>query len=253
MKCMNDLKIVLYKENNTPRTISVNSSIFKKTLFLTSTLSFLLIAALISTFYFYSKSKNAKFAQFTTNQTTEVADDIPIGNTPDEQIRILKDQVELLNQKIKNQSAVISAPKEIEKNSPVLGLFTPNIIDKTKADEKVHPDNFKFTEGTSGKPHTLSFELHNPNPDDGSQKGYILALARSANSVFAYPENSFNPSAPYLVEFDKGETFSIARFRMVNTQFSMPFVPTTIQVLIFTRSGELLFNHLVEVNKNASQ
>lgn len=250
---MNDLKIVLYKENNSPRIISVNSNIFKKTLFLVSTLSFVLVLALIASFYFYSKSKNVKFAQFTNDQSAEVADDIPIGNTPEEQIKVLKDQVDLLNQKIKNQSAVISAPKELEKNSPVLGLFTPNIIDKTNADEKVHPENFKFTEGATGKPHTFSFELHNPNPDEGSQKGFILTLARSSNAVYAYPENSFNPSAPYLVEFDKGETFSIARFRMVNTQFSMPYVPNSIQVLIFTRSGELLFNHLVEVHKNADQ
>ncbi len=247
---MKDLKIVLYKENNTPRTISFSSGLFKKVLFLTSVLSFVLIISLATTLHFYLRTKNAKFAQFNTNSQTELTDDTPIGNTPEDQIKSLKDQVEQLNQRIKNQTQVNAAPKEIDKTNPALSFFTPNVLDKTKSEEKIHPANFKFTEGASGKPHLFSFELHNPNPDDGSQKGYILALARSHNAVYSYPEKAFSPNAPYLIEFEKGETFSIARFRMVNTQFSMPFTPETIQVLIFTRSGELLFNHMVEVKKN---
>ena len=156
---MDDLKIVLYKENNTPRTISLNSKLFGRILVLVSISTLLFLLCLATGFHFYLKSKKVKSTESNDSSNTEIADDIPAGASMEDQNKILKDQIELLNQKIKNQSAVSAASKEIDKMNPALGFFTPNVIDKTKSEEKVKPQNFKFTAGAAERPHHFSFEL----------------------------------------------------------------------------------------------
>ena len=49
---------------------------------------------------------------------------------------------------------------------------------------------------------------------------------------------------PINGRIEKGETFQVARFRMVNAQFDAP--ADTFQILIFTRKGELLINTMYE-------
>ncbi len=219
-----------------------------KTLGILVTSIFMLVAAIgLGLKFYYSKKANLA-ASGTQNTDNSVNIDLPLGNSPEDQVRKLTDQVDQLKSQMKNQTTVAAAAKEIDKANPALALFAPIVVDKTKSREVMIAKNYKFTAAVGKNPATLSFEFYNAHPDEGTQKGYIVAIARTPRSMWAYPAEIFNTNGPYLIDFEKGETFAIGRFRMVNTQFEMTEKPTSLQVLIFSRSGELIINNMVEVN-----
>lgn len=240
---MSDLKVVLYKENSQPRSLELSTKTVYKTLTFISLLSVALIASVILGLRaHFSKGK----AISTQTANIEIGDG-SAGNSPEDQIRTLKDQVEQMNQKLKNQALVAGSNKEIDKTNPALALFAPIIKDETKS-SKVDAKNFKFSPASAKNPATLSFELHNTDPESGSQKGYIIVLARSENTIDSYPDTMLTNS-PYLIDFEKGETFNIARFRMANAQFNhlSNTNPKSLQVFIFNREGGLWINKNVDI------
>ncbi|MBI2606536.1 MAG: hypothetical protein HYW49_10710 [Deltaproteobacteria bacterium] len=242
---MSDLKIVLYKDNRAPKSLTLSTRLIYQTLFLVSGAALLLLLSLGLALRFYLAGQ-AKTARPEAAPVAE-GEDQPAGNSIEDQNRALKDQVDLFRSKLANQAAVAAAPKELDKNNPALALFAPTVTDKTKDAARVLLRGFKIAQN-GAKNVTMSFELHNPKPEDGTQKGYIVVLGRADKSLFAYPD-AFATSGPYLLDFEQGETFSIARFRMVNAQFELPFPVDAFQIFIFTRTGELLVNMTHEVKK----
>ena len=198
--------------------------------------------------YSYQHRNSANFAaQTQESSVTESTGDTP-GSLAD-QNKTLQDQVDELSNKLKNQAAIAASTKEIDKKNPALALFAPIVTDKTKAQEQIVIKNITYTPAGSNSSNTvLSFELHNPKPDEGSQKGYIVVVARTEKGLFAYP-SVFQSSGHYLLDFEKGETFNIARFRMAHATFDLPTSPDSFQIFLFSRAGELLINELHELKK----
>ena len=247
---MSDLKVVLYKENNSPRSLQLNSRTVYRLIMLISSLSLLLLVSIGLAVRFYLVSPKSHGQQSAEASLQDAAPTNSDASSPEEKNKLLQDQVDLLNQKIANQIATSNASKDIDKNNPALALFAPIIVDKSKNNEIVQISNISIVQASGRNPATLSFELHNPKPEDGSQKGYIVVVARSEKTLYSYP-NVFTTSGPYLLDFEKGETFQIARFRMVNAQFDIPTVPDSYQIFIFSRSGELWINRLYEIKRGS--
>lgn len=240
---MSDIKVVLYKEDRVPRSIALSTRMVYKTLFVTLLFGFFVLLSIGTAVRFYMLSR-AKSSQSIAPTTMALESDVGPTNTLEDQNRSLRDQIDELNNKLKNASAAISAPKEIDKRNAALALFAPIITDKTQNQDSVHIQNFRYSRGNAKSPSTLTFELHNTHSGESTQKGYIVVLARSEHGLYAYP-NVFNKAGSYLLDFEKGETFQVARFRLVNAQFESD--AQNFQILIFTRSGELLINTLYEV------
>ncbi|MBI3543489.1 MAG: hypothetical protein HY075_09480 [Deltaproteobacteria bacterium] len=169
------------------------------------------------------------------------------SNSLESQNRALRDQVDLLGSRLQNALAAQKAPREIDKKNPALALFSPVVIDHTQDQNQVVISNIR-TSRNKDKTTNLTFELHNAHEGESTEKGYIVVLARSELGLWSYP-NAFNNTGPYLLDFEKGETFQVARFRMVNAQFDAD--AQSFQILIFTRNGQLLINQLFEM-KNGS-
>ncbi len=172
-------------------------------------------------------------------------------NSAEEQTKTLQDEVDRLQSRIKNLMTEKESPKDLDNRSPVLALFPPTVSDQTKSQQLVMAKNFSFSAGNGKEPMTLTFELHNSEPGMSVQKGYIVVLARTKNAVKAYP-NVLNPKGPYLVDFERGESFQVSRFRMVNAQFDTYDARDPVsnfQILIFKRTGEVLLNLTTEVSK----
>ena len=240
---MSDLHIVVYKDHRFPKSIRVNTQFLFKTLFLLSIGALLLISAIsLSVKFYLSKGlvKSEPFPSATKNDSSTIG---PLSLSQEES-KYLKDQVEQLQAQVQNAKIAAQFPKEIDKKNPVLALFTPNVSDISANQEQVQISNFRFSKTNGKSPATLTFELHNAKPGESTEKGYIVVLARSDQKLQVYP-NAFNLSGPHLLDFEKGETFQVARFRLVNAQFSED--AKEFQVLIFTRKGELLINSRHEV------
>jgi hypothetical protein len=61
------------------------------------------------------------------------------------------------------------------------------------------------------------------DPGKGSQQGHLVALGRSNDRIFAHPEGVLNTSSgSALFDANRGEYFSVARFRVLKARFG-PF------------------------------
>jgi hypothetical protein len=244
---MSDLKLVLYKENRAPRSIALSSRMIYRTLFLAVFLGFLIVVSvgLAARFYLVSRAKSSQILMPISSQNT---DDLGPSNSLEDQVRSLRDQLDQANNKLSNAAATLAAPREIDKKNPALALFSPIVVDATPKQNQVVISNFRYAKSNGKSPATLTFDLHNAHPGESVEKGYIVVLARNENALQAYP-NVFSRTAPYLLDFEKGETFQVARFRLVNAQFDTD--AQNFQILIFTRKGELLINQLHEAKSGS--
>ena len=81
-------------------------------------------------------------------------------------------------------------------------------------------------------------------PGKGSQQGHIVVLARSNDRLFAHPEGVLNtPSGAYLFDPNRGEYFSVARFRVLKARlgpFENPKQLSEIQVFLFDLNNKLI-------------
>jgi hypothetical protein len=116
--------------------------------------------------------------------------------------------------------------------------------------------------GTIPAPADLSFSVKNPRlewkegtllvqfalqyikSDQESQQGRIVILARGPDSILAYPHGILSlPGKTPLVSPDKGEFFSVSRYREVKATFG-PLMSreniSSVEIFIFNTDGKIL-------------
>jgi hypothetical protein len=91
----------------------------------------------------------------------------------------------------------------------------------------------------------VRFALHYTKGDQDSQQGRILLLARSNQGLRTYPDGVLTPSgSATLLTPEKGEFFSVSRFREVKAEFGPLSARETlfnIEVFLFNSEGGLLY------------
>lgn len=209
-------------------------------MFFAMLIAVLLILSTGAAVRFYLAARSNLSSNRPVNSPEQSESDNGPSNSLEAQNKYLRDQVDQLNARLQNALLAQKAPREIDKKNPALALFSPVVIDHTQDQNQVTIANIKLTRNKD-KTANLTFELHNAHEGESTEKGYIVVLARSESGLLAYP-NSFNTTGPYLMDFEKGETFQVARFRMVNAQFDGD--AQDFQILIFTRNGVLLINQM---------
>ena len=95
-----------------------------------------------------------------------------------------------------------------------------------------------------GKYANFTMNIVYKEPGRGSQQGHIVVLGRANDRVFAHPEGVLNtPSGAFLFNPDRGEYFSVARFRVLKARlgpFENPKQLSEVQVFIFDLDQKLL-------------
>lgn len=90
-------------------------------------------------------------------------------------------------------------------------------------------------------------------PGKGSQQGHIVVLARGATQVSAHPTGVLNTaSGDALMNPDRGEYFSVSRFRPLKTHlgpFETPSQLNEVQVFIFDLNHKLLLLQTFKYDK----
>jgi hypothetical protein len=103
--------------------------------------------------------------------------------------------------------------------------------------------------GQSAKDIYVDFELHNIDPEQRLARGYILVLAKTPGFLAVYPENAYSSSQNILLDYTKGETFGVSRFREARARFSAAQLEGTkpkFQVMLFNGEGKVIANMHVE-------
>jgi hypothetical protein len=95
-----------------------------------------------------------------------------------------------------------------------------------------------------GKYAIFTLNLVFKDPGKGSQQGHIVGLARANDRIFAHPEGVMNnASGAYLFNPDRGEYFSVARFRVLKARFG-PFETqkqlSDVQIFLFDLNNKLI-------------
>jgi hypothetical protein len=103
---------------------------------------------------------------------------------------------------------------------------------------------------------SVDFKLVNTGPEDNAMDGYVHIIAMDSKnnypSEWNYPDYKLQNGFP--VNFRRGQPFFIQRFKSYHRQYNMNSnseLPTTIRVLVYDQSGELLLTKVFEVG-NAS-
>ncbi len=104
-----------------------------------------------------------------------------------------------------------------------------------------------------GKYANFSVNVVYKDPGKGSQQGHIVALGRANDRLFAHPEGVLNTSSgSALFDVNRGEYFSVARFRVLKTHFG-PYESTKqlseVQVFLFDLNNKLILNQTFKYGK----
>ena len=101
----------------------------------------------------------------------------------------------------------------------------------------------------------VRFALQYTHSDQGSQQGRIIILARGPETLLTYPQGTLNRAAESpLINFKKGEPFSVSRFRETRATFGPLTSKDSVQeveILILSKTGELLMEQKFPISKKA--
>jgi hypothetical protein len=137
-----------------------------------------------------------------------------------------------------SQTAMINAP--IQLLGPQSTLLPPE-------QSPVEVKNLRSSR--NGTALTLNFDLQNRDSEQKQVRGYIVALAKTAKALYGYPEGVLSPKDNILVNYAKGETFAISRFRQAAATFAQIPVdsgPIHFQVFLFHADGKILLSSHIE-------
>lgn len=128
---------------------------------------------------------------------------------------------------------------------PLLQFFGPRSSLVAESESVMRIRNAKLGQGAGAGQLALDFELHNVDPQQRQEKGYIVALAKTGDALIAYPPALFAPKQNIFLDFTRGETFAVSRFRQARATFpaaSLEGKKPSFQVILFGTDGKVLAN-----------
>jgi hypothetical protein len=247
----NALTVVLIRGNGTPRSFRLAVPELQRSVF-TLGLSFLALVLLGVTsvgFYFYER-KHLLLDQLPKITVSAPA---PVSSNPnpissDEQAKELaglREELAKINTQLDQRQ-----PLPTDNNSKVfLQFLSARNVSVAEGEALVKIQNAQ--PHRVGNDIQLSFELHNIDSEQKKVRGYIVALAKSPDFLFVYPSGAFSQKENIILNFAKGETFAISRFRAAQAIFKNVPVggpPINYQILLFSWEGKLLGSLYLEGN-----
>ena len=99
---------------------------------------------------------------------------------------------------------------------------------------------------------SLKFAIQYTANDGKNQQGRIVLLARGPSGILAYPDGVLNGmGVSTLVAPERGEFFSVGRYREVATDFELPQSSAgsfkEVEVLLFKTDGKILVHQKIDV------
>lgn len=171
---------------------------------------------------------------------------VPAGNEGE-----LQKEVEGLRKDIAALGARGEGRKDISPGNPggLLQFFGPRSTLVSESESAMRVRNPRVNKEGSGRQVAVDFELHNVDPQQRQERGYIVVLAKTPDLLVSYPGAVFAPSQNILLDYTRGETFAVSRFRQARATF--PLGPlegkrVSYQILLFGTDGRVLANLPVE-------
>ncbi len=243
-----DLIVVLLRGNGSPRTFRFSLPALQRSL---TTLGFLFAFAVAAAIFllllnlFHFGSDRAETS--TTSPTPAAALTSAPSDTGKNDLELHK-EVAGLHEDIARLTAQADGRKELANgaNSGLLQFFGPS--NTSVAESLIQVKNLKVVRGPT-KSIYVDFELHNVDPNQKQARGYIVVLAKTPSFLAVYPEGVFSSNQNIVLDFTKGETFAVSRFRQGRAIFpsaSLNGKDAQFQVLLFGTDGKVIADLHVE-------
>jgi hypothetical protein len=105
-----------------------------------------------------------------------------------------------------------------------------------------------------GKNLMVRFALQYVRDDQKNQEGKILIVARGTDSLLTYPSGTLKPTgSDFLISPEKGESFSVSRYREVKADFGPVKTLDSIQeveIFVFNPENQILIYQRIKPEKN---
>lgn len=227
-----DLTLIVYNTPKPPKYIKINKTLMKTLIFVIPIIVIFSIAfSMISSVYMKRKLENAR------NQEPEIILSLKKEKS------LLASKVALLEVTNKTLTKKISQGQSgtnVAVNlTNIMALFTAPLGFEDKRGENLAKLE-NMTNDNVGNKLLFKFDILNNIVSGIKLAGYITIVQYHRNGLSFYPQYDLSADSPSL-EFSKGESFTVSRFRPVIAEFPKP-VGTNVwyKIFIFSRTGNLL-------------
>lgn len=226
------LSFVLYQEEKSPQYFEIKKN-FLKFIFVAFpiTLILLIFFIVVGTIYLRKIKNLARETGTTTIQTNQI--------TQTNEKEYLK-QIQILEEKL---------------TKPAEGLGSLGLFKQIKGQTDLSKKPLIAVEGIStgvvdGKTQ-LQFALNNITDSNKKISGHLFVIIKNQNTLKIFPENAIL-EGDFQANFNKGEKFSFNRLRPFYVTFNEGKVSKILnfKVLVFSLTGDLLFDKNYSLNKN---
>lgn len=163
----------------------------------------------------------------------------------------LQKEVEGLRKDVARLGAQLEGRKDAGRAnaSGLVQFFGPRSTLVAESESAMRLRNPRIVKEGSSRQIAVDFELHNVDPEQRQERGYIVVLAKTPDLLTSYPGAVFAPNQNIILDFTKGETFAVSRFRQARATF--PAAPLegkrmSFQILLFGTDGRVLASLPVE-------
>lgn len=226
-----DLTLIIYNTPKPPKYIKINKGLVKSLLFI---IPFMVILSVTSSLFtsFYMKRKLEVVQSKEPEKIKELNNEKKYLM---EKMSILEKSNQELTSKI--SAGAISSGLAASQ----LALFnTPLGFEDLREQNLAKVDNFS-NKVSNGKV-TFRFDLMNNQQGDNKLSGFITIIQYHSQGINLYPSINLNKDAPFI-QYSKGESFYVSRFRPVIAEFTIPQNSTSVwyKVFLFNRTGNLIY------------
>lgn len=238
-----DLTVIFLRGNGSPRTFRLSLPALQRSL---TALGFFFALAIVAAVFLLLLN----LFRFTPDQSSTTTYTPPaILSEPGKDDASLGQEVLALREDVARLNAIADGRKNLAPgtNPTPLQFFGPR--NSPAESSPIQVKNLKVAHNAATKNVYVDFELHNIDPEQKLARGYILVLAKMPGSILSYPDGAFSTTQNIVLDFTKGETFGVSRFRQARAIFpAAPFEgkAARFQVLLFTNDGKVIADLHVE-------
>jgi hypothetical protein len=224
-----ELTLIVYNTPKPPKYIKLNKGLIKVLIFTIPVIVIISIASsLFSSVYMKRKLEKVK-----SKEPQVILDLRKDKSELLSELSIIKKTNSTLTQKISSGVASTASPRDI------MALFTPPLgFEDKRKDELAKLEN--MNNDLVNNKILFKFDLINNKQDASKLSGYVNIIQFHAEGITFYPVYNLTIDSPRL-EYSKGESFTVSRFRPVIAEFSRPKGSNVwYKIFIFSRTGNLL-------------
>lgn len=253
-----DLTILLMRGNGSPRAFRIRvPALVRSLVSLSGVLFGLSLFAILSLLWIFVFPKSIALPKIEMPQIVSPSPS-PVAQTSTDTVE--GDQIPASDASFKEELQKLQAQLEDRKKLPTksqISLTTAENIQFFGPNSSVIPSDQVFLQlkniraNVSGNRAELNFDLQNVHPSQQQVRGYIVVLAKGAHALFTYPSQVLSPKDNILLNYGKGETFAVSRYRQAQAKFeNLPadIGPLSYQILLFQPDGHLILSSHVEGN-----